>query len=92
MSKDDKLKAALKRLEDKGVDKLMKKDLDELYEFIRPNHMTTGRFKKEVDDRIQKWTTKSNEDDYDEYESQVIKATVVKFYEFMLMAYYTMAR
>lgn len=92
MSKDEKLKAALKRLEDKGVDKLMKKDLDELYEFIRPNHMATGRFKDEVNDRIQKWISKSNEDDYDEYESQVIKNTTGKFYEFMLVAYRTMAR
>lgn len=92
MSKDDKLKAALKRLQNKGVEELMKEDIERLMSFIRPEHMDSGKFNEEVKNTIKKWVDESKRDNYDEYESQVIRNTTGKFYEFQLKVYLTLAR
>lgn len=87
MSKDKELKRALKRLRDKGVEDLMRKDGDKVLSLMEVEHLTSGKFNEEVKRLVDKWMSESNKEHYDEYESQVIKNSAGKFLEIQYMTY-----
>jgi hypothetical protein len=87
------IKKAVKRFKENGMGKLMKKDYDELFDYIRPNYMIDSDvFKNEVKKRIDKWRFESEKKCYNDYERKVLSHNTSKFYELMYMAYMTMAR
>ena len=92
--KEDKMiQLAVKRFKEDGTGELMRKDYEELFDYIRPEYMIdTSIFKQEVNKRMDKWRGESKKECYNQYESKVLLHNTSKFYELMYMAYMTMAR
>lgn len=92
--KEDKMiELAVKKFKENGIGDSMRKDYEELYNYIRPEYMIKNEtFKEEVKKRMDKWLGESKKECYNDYERKVLSHNTSKFYELMYMAYLTMAR
>lgn len=87
---NEKLQNALENLKQKEVYTNYKNDMKSLLDFVRPEHMTGGRFNAECDKVKMKYIEIAKSDLYDEYEKEILQNSVAQIFEFQLKAYLTM--
>lgn len=91
MTQEDLLyQDATNKLVDLGVVKQAKEDANYLLSLFRPEYMIDDNtFRKEGERLIDKWRLKSKEEQYDRYESDLIRSVSTQLFELIHKAYIT---
>ena len=88
--KNKMLLLAKESLIHKGLKDDFKKDMTQLLDFVRPEHMKSDTFKNECLKVSNKYLELSKNDVYNEYEKEIIKNSAGQVIEFMMKTYLTM--
>jgi valyl-tRNA synthetase len=88
-----KLLEAKERLTQKGFKDKVKKDMDHVLSYYRPEYvLSSDEFKKVAYKFCDEYIEISKKDIYDDYEKEIIRNTATKFLEIVLMGFHILAR